>query len=1163
MASTSAASASASASASSPLPSVSDNHNFPGTEEAVLGFWKSINAFETSLKLSEGRKPYTFYDGPPFATGKPHYGHILAGTIKDIVTRWAHQTGHYVERRFGWDTHGLPIEFEIDKAFNINSPQDVEKMGIANYNEKCRNIVMTFAKEWETTVNRMGRWIDFQNDYKTMYPSFMESVWWVFSQLFDKDLVYRGYKVMPFSTGCATPLSNFEAGQNYRDVSDPAIMITFPLVDQPEVSLVAWTTTPWTLPSNLALCVNPELEYVKVKDTASGKIYILATDRLVALYPKGKESGDAHGKAPTKAATGAAAGKAKGKEKKQQKRDDAKTGASSSDAADSAAVKEETPAAAAAAEPAAAAAETVAAAPAAPYEILERFKGATLKGLRYTPLFPYFASRPGAFVVTTDPYVTNDSGTGVVHSAPGFGEDDYRVCVAHGIVNRDEAVPCPIDEKGCFTSEVTDFVGKYVKDADKDVIKHIKDLGRLVNVASIVHSYPFCWRSNTPLIYRAVGSWFVRVESLIPRLLANNAQTYWVPDVVKEKRFANWLANARDWSISRNRYWGTPIPLWVSDDGKEVVRISSIQELHELSGVLVTDLHREFLDDITIPSKQGKGVLRRTKEVFDCWFESGSMPYAQVHYPFERKDTFQQSFPADFIAEGLDQTRGWFYTLLVISTALFDKPPFKNLIVNGLVLAADGQKMSKSKKNYPDPSLVIDNYGADALRLYLINSPVVRAEEVKFKEAGVKDVIKDVLLPWYNAFRFCLQNVDRLKKEDGIDFTFDLKAENPTTNLMDKWILAYTQSLITFVKQEMAAYRLYTVVPRLLAYIDNLTNWYVRFNRRRVKGEAGLEECKNSLGALFEVLFTTVTLMAPFTPFIAEYMYQNLLPLLTNLDPNEDRRSVHFTMIPEPKTGYANADIERVVARMQSVIEMVRVVRDRRNLPVKYPLSEMTLVHSDKQVLDDVRLVESYLLEELNVKTLVTSSDIAKYGVKLNAAINMELGAKLRGDLPVVQKAIAALSADDIEKFKKEGTITVAGFALSGTDLKISYSCTAPADHEANTNGDILVLVNVVSDSGMKEEGLAREIINRVQRLRKKGKLIATDNVDVYYQVTKEDAETLLTQVVVSQADFLATNLKLVLKPHTALPAGVAMLVEEESEIKSASLKLWISSPHA
>ena len=508
---------------------------------------------------------------------------------------------------------------------------------------------------------------------------------------------------------------------------------------------------------------------------------------------------------------------------------------------------------------------------------------------------------------------------------------------------------------------MTDFKGQYVKDADKNIIKKLKDMGRLVNASQIKHSYPFCWRSETPLLYRAVPSWFMRVEQMTKTLLEMNEKTYWVPETIKEGRFANWLRDARDWNLSRNRYWGTPIPVWMSPDGEEAVCVGSIAELEKLSGIKIEDLHRETVDKIEIPSKRpGQPPLKRITEVFDCWFESGSMPYAQNHYPFENKKEFEDSFPADFIAEGTDQTRGWFYTLLVLSTALFNKPPFKNLIVNGLVLASDGHKMSKKKKNYPDPMIVVNKYGADALRLYVINSPVVRAETLRFKEEGVRDILKDVFLPWYNAFRFLLQNIEAFSETSGEPYIWN---ENTclgqSDNVMDKWIISFSQSLLAFVKREMAAYRLYTVLPRLMKFIDNLTNWYVRTNRKRIKGENTThEDCRNALDTLFSVIFTMVRVFAPFTPFLTENMYQSLKAMLGDSFNSKEKGSVHFLMIPQPRTDLINEDIERAVSRMQTVVELGRVLRDRKTMPVKYPLPELVLIHKDQECLQDVQSLE-------------------------------------------------------------------------------------------------------------------------------------------------------------------------------------------------------------
>ncbi|XP_005110126.1 isoleucine--tRNA ligase, cytoplasmic [Aplysia californica] len=1060
-----------------------DAINFVKEEEAVLKLWKEIDAFQTSLKLSKGKPKYSFYDGPPFATGLPHYGHILAGTLKDVVTRWAHQSGFHVERRFGWDCHGLPVEYEIDKTLGIKGPEDVAKMGIKAYNDECRKIVQRYSQDWKDIMSRLARWIDFDNDYRTMYPSFMETIWWVFKQLYNKGLVYKGYKVMPFSTACNTPLSNFESGQNYKEVVDPAVIVSFPLEEDPKVSIIAWTTTPWTLPSNLALCVHPDLSYVKVKDKSTKKVYIMMEARLPALFKTEEE-----------------------------------------------------------------------------YMVMEKFPGKTLGGKKYTPLFEYFKEfreLTGAFRVVLDTYVTTDAGTGIVHQAPYFGEDDQRVCLANGIISKDMKIVCPVDPSGRFTEEVTDFKGMYVKDADKEIVKNLKGRGRLVQQSTIKHSYPFCWRSETPLIYKAVPSWFVRVEHAVDKLLASNSQTYWVPEFVKDKRFGNWLKDARDWAISRNRYWGNPMPLWVSDDGEEVVCVGSIEELTELTGTKVDDLHRDFIDDLTIPSKTGRGVLRRVPEVFDCWFESGSMPYGKAHFPFENRKEFEDNFPADFIAEGIDQTRGWFYTLIVVSTLLFGKPPFKNLVCNGLVLAQDGQKMSKRKKNYPDPLSVVEKYGADAIRLYLVNSPAVRAENLRFKEQGVRDILKDVFLPWYNAYRFLAQYVDIFEQETGEKILVNEKSLVVSDNYMDRWIISFIQSLIKFVEKEMAEYRLYTVTPRLVKFIDQLTNWYLRMNRRRLKGDTGREDCRKALETLCSVIFSISRMMAPFTPFLTETIYQGLRKML-DLSGETDARSIHFLMLPKPREQLIHQKIETAVSRMQSVIELGRVIRDRKTLPVKYPLKEVVAIVKNQEAKEDLVSLEKYILEELNVHKLTVTLDKDQYGVRLRAEPDhRQLGQKLTSALGTVTPAIKALTDEEIEKFQAEGTIEVKGYTLETGDLRILYNFDkegdTPQHYDAHSDGKILVLLDTQPDESMLNQGVAREVINRVQKLRKKAKLQPTDNIEVYYRAAKK-----LVAIIEEFSEFINSTVKQPLKAYP-VPDSREKIITESMPIKTDDLEITIT----
>lgn len=1020
--------------------SESTHFSFPKEEEKILAFWNEIDAFHRVLEVTEDKPEFSFFDGPPFATGTPHYGHILASTIKDVVPRYATMTGHHVDRRFGWDTHGLPIEHIIDKELGITGKEDVFRYGIDNYNNKCKSIVMTYAAEWRKTIGRLGRWIDFDNDYKTMYPSFMESEWWAFKELYERGQVYRGFRVMPYSVGCTTPLSNFEAQQNYKDVNDPAVTVGFNVVGQDKTQLVAWTTTPWTLPSNLALCVNPTFEYVKIYDENKDRYFILLESLIKTLYKKPNNE---------------------------------------------------------------------------KFKIVKKIPAKELVGLKYEPLFPYFTDVYGerGFKVIADEYVTSDSGTGIVHNSPAFGEDDYNVCLKYGVIAEDLDLPNPVDDAGKFTKEVVDFQGTFVKDADKEISKHLTAKGNMLLASQIRHSYPFCWRSDTPLLYRSVPAWFVRVKEIVPQMLDSVLKSHWVPQAIKEKRFGNWIANARDWNISRNRYWGTPIPLWVSEDYSEIVCVGSVEELEKLSGVKgIKDLHRDHIDKITIPSQKGNGTLRRIEEVFDCWFESGSMPYAQLHYPFENAEGFKHRVPANFISEGLDQTRGWFYTLSVLGVQLFGEVPYKNVIVSGIILAADGRKMSKSLKNYPDPNIVLDKYGADALRLYLINSPVLKAETLKFKEEGVKEVVSKVLLPWWNSFRFLEGQIALLKKTSDVDFKYN--PGSTSDNVMDRWILASLQSLVQFIHQEMGLYKLYTVVPRLLNFIDELTNWYIRFNRRRLKGENGVEDCLNALNTLFEALFTFVRAMAPFTPYLSDAIYRRLrqfIPQEVLVKFSKDDRSVHFLSYPEVRKEFFDESIERSVSRMQTVIELGRNIREKKNISLKTPLKALVILHSDKQYLQDVEELKGYINEELNVRDIIITSEEQNYGVEYRAVADWPtLGKKLKKDVKKVKDALPQVSSDDVRKYLQTGTLEVAGIQLVEGDLNVVRGLPENAvEHgqESRSYQDVLIILDTKIYPELKTEGLARELVNRIQKLRKKCGLAATDDVLVEYELLNDTIE--------------------------------------------------------
>jgi len=1096
--------------------------DFAKAEEEICSNWTAEETFKTQQDLGKerGDEEFTFYDGPPFATGLPHYGHILAGTIKDVVTRYAVMSGKQVERRAGWDCHGLPVEYEIDQKLNITHRDQVLEMGIDKYNATCRSIVTRYTKEWESTVTRLGRWIDFENDYKTMDPTFMESVWWVFKTLFEKGLVYQGYKVMPFSTACGTPLSNFEAGLNYKDVRDPAVVVSFPLLEEENVSFIAWTTTPWTLPSNLALCVHPTMEYVKVLDKKSGKTYIMAKNRMAQMYPIMNNK----------------------KKWKPKMADEL-------------------------------------------FEIQATLPGSELVGKKYTPIFDFFANTPESenyFRVLSDTYVTDDAGTGIVHQAPAFGEDDYRVCLAHNVIKKGQEIPCPVDSNGVFTEAVPPVKGEHVKKADPTLIALIKENGRLVQKDNLDHSYPFCWRSDTPLIYKAVPSWFVKVEEIRDKIVKNNNETYWVPSAVKEGRFHNWLTDARDWAVSRNRFWGTPIPIWASEDMSEIVCIGSIAELKELSGVEVDDLHRETVDSVTIPSKKNPGtVLRRIDEVFDCWFESGSMPYAQKHYPFENKEKFEKGFPADFIAEGLDQTRGWFYTLMVLSTALFDKPAFKNLIVNGMVLAGDGKKMAKRLKNYPDPILVISKYGADALRMYLINSPVVRAESLKFQEAGVLGVVKEVFLPLYNAFRFFLQNVERWEGR-GNKFVPDIEKVRGTKNPTDIWISAATQGLIKFVHEEMKAYRLYTVMPALVTFVTQLTNWYVRLNRDRLKGLEGEDadaEAETGLQVLYDVLLDVTVIMAPFTPFITEYFYQHLRKLQPSYKDAADggksnpvmagkSDSVHFLPLPTYDETRLNQDAVEAMEALQTIVELGRNVREKRNISLRTPVKNVVVIlrNPSANVIEGITgSLKGYILSELNAWdfTVIPKEEEHQWVTLSLQPDFAKLGKKLGKKMKAVKAAVTALSHVEAVACMEKGSLVVEEVTIDAkTELISKLAFSKEGDHwesTPNQEGDVVVAVDCTQDEAILAAGKSRELINHIQQLRKSAGLDLTDIVEVFFQ---EEGITSTESAVALNVSLFENKFRgSVPLPKNLAPEWSVVIRSDSVEVGGSKVDVFICRP--
>lgn len=992
--------------------------SFVDMEHEILARWQELDIFHRSVAANRDNPPYIFYDGPPFATGMPHHGHFVASTIKDVVPRYWTMKGRYVLRRFGWDCHGLPIEQEIDKDLGMSAREAVEQFGVAGYNDRCRAIVARYVKEWREIITRLGRWVDFDDDYKTMDAWYMESVWWVVKQLWDRGLVYQGFKVMPVSTALQTVLANFEAGLNYQDVQDPAVTVLFKLEDE-DAYLAAWTTTPWTLPSNLAVCAGPSLSYVKVRDEDENLVFYMAEARLAEYQSRHPN-----------------------------------------------------------------------------LKVLERVDAESLRGRRYQPLFDYFAHERerGAFQVVLDDYVTSDEGTGLVHQAPAFGEDDRRAVHNAGI----ESFVCPVTMSGAFTDEVRDFAGQYVKDADKAITRHLRDAGALYEQAVIEHSYPYCWRSDTPLIYRAVPSWFVRVTEFKYNLIAANDQVLWVPDHIKTGRFGNWLEGAIDWAISRNRVWGTPLPIWINDVTGNTHCIGSLDELEALTGTRPDDLHREHVDDLTFTKEGEEGTYRRIEEVLDCWFESGSMPYAQLHYPFENQEVFERGFPAEFIAEGLDQTRGWFYTLMVLGAALFDKPAFKNVIVNGMVLAEDGKKMSKSLRNYTAPEVLMETYGADALRLYLMNSGLVRAEEQRFVDSGVRDMVRRALLPWYNAFSF----LTTYAEIDGWTPEGDV-ADGTRENILDQWILSRLQTLKHDIAAEMEGYRLYNVVPKLFSFIEDLTNWYIRLNRSRFWGEGMTADKASAYETLHAAVFEVSVAMAPFAPYLSEHIYLALTRLSghgetgygkTGSDEPEPA-SVHMLRYPESNNVLVKRELEDAVERMHQVILLGRHKREEVRVHLRTPLKHITIIHRDEAVLAELRALEPYIKAELNVKSVRYDSDEAAY-MRLVAKPNFPvLGKRLGKRMKAFQAKIAELELADLQRLQSDGHIDIGGETFTTDEIDILQQ--AAEGTNTVSNQTIAVDLDCTLDDELIAEGHARELVNRINRSRKELGFAVSDRIHV------------------------------------------------------------------
>lgn len=909
--------------------------SYVNIEESILKKWRENSIFQKQIKKNQYSETFSYYDGPPFATGLPHYGHIVASILKDIIPRYKAMCGYNVPRIWCWDVHGLPIEFEIEKKLGIKTRDDIFKMGIYNYNEECRSIVMTYSEQWKSTIERIGRWVDMENNIKTMDLSYMDSVWWVFSRLWDQNLVYQGCKVMPYSTGCGTPLSNFEAKSNYRKVNDPSITVMFPIFK--DTFLLVWTTTPWTLISNMALCVHPDLTYVEV--LWKGKKLILLKS---ALKKYGFDESS----------------------------------------------------------------------------INEHFTGSFFANLHYQPIFSYFSDFPNAFKVLCDKYVKEDNGTGIVHLAPAFGEDDYRVCIENGIIDKTISPPCPFNANGYFNNEIDIVKNMYFKDADKVIMKDLTDRELMFKQKWEAHEYPFCWRSNTPLMYRIVPCTFINVEKIKINIIQNNkTDTNWVPNHLKMGRFGNWLEEAKDWCVSRNRFWGTPIPIWKSGDGN-CICISSCRQLENLAELpegAISDLHRHHIDKITF-FKDGK-FYKRIDEVFDCWFESGSLPFASQKYP----DSEYFSYPADYIAEGLDQTRGWFYTLMVIGTAILNQSPFKNVIVNGLVLAEDGEKMSKSKRNYPDPNEILNKYGADALRLYLIGTPIIKGEPLKFKESGVANIIKTVHQFTFNSLEFLKQMIPLYEQKFNEKFIYYNFNENPEiTNVSDLMLLNYLQDFVTNIHNEMDTYYLGNIVSRIEQFIAQLSRTYLNMNKSRLKSLFGKEPALSSLNTMFYTMRIFSIIIAPFAPFMADYIFLELCKL-----DGTNAESVHLENMPDFvwKTD-CNASLgKKSIDLLEGIIDARGHLRSKVLNCAKKPVLRQIITLKDPELIPILEAIKEPLQKECNTMDIIVRGNYEELVRSTFEIDNANIGKRFRKNAKKMRDILSSYKVEDFVRNAKGNII--------------------------------------------------------------------------------------------------------------------------------------------
>jgi isoleucyl-tRNA synthetase len=959
----------------SPVPT---GLSLPEVERAVLDRWLQQSTFERSIARRTGRALYAFDDGPPFATGLPHYGHILTSYVKDVVPRFFTMRGYRVPRRWGWDCHGLPVEYEVEKALGLSGPAEIAALGLDRFTDACRRLVLRYAAEWERIITRLGRWVDFAHAYRTMDRSFMDSVMWAFHRLHGLGLIYEGVKVVPYCCRCQTPLSNFEARLDdaYRPRTDLSCTVRFPLRDEPGASLLAWTTTPWTLPSNVAVAVNPDLDYVEC-DAAGERVWVAASaaPRLSTLGP--------------------------------------------------------------------------------PRRVI---KGRDLAGRSYVPVFPYFERLEGAFVVLPAGFVSADEGTGIVHLAPAFGEDDEVVCRDAGI-----AGPNPLTQEGRFTDDVTDFKGHLVFDAVPAIVQRLAERQLLFDRREYVHDYPHCWRCDQPLIYRAVGSWFVRVTAVKDRLLACNLAIAWVPEHVRDGRFGQWLEHARDWAVSRSRFWGAPIPVWRCGACGDTVVISSASDLEARAGHVVADLHRPYIDAVTWSCGRCGGSMVRVPEVLDCWFESGAMPFAQLHYPFENTPEFQATFPADFIVEYVAQTRGWFYTLHVLASALFESHAFRHAVCHGVLLGTDGRKMSKRLRNYPDPLDVVSEHGSDALRVALLSSPVVRGEDVRFDPGAAREAARRFIVPLWNTFHYFTTYAHL----DGFEPDATAAAQ---AGALDRYLLHETDRLRSALEAAMDRYAFGEAYDAIERFIETLSGWYLRLSRARAWTSGASAEKRAHYETMHTALDHAARLLAPFLPFVTDALYQAL----------GSAESVHLADWPEPQPEWVDEGLASDMRTVRHVVTLARSVRERLGIRHRHPLQTLAVAGVDRDVL--VRHAE-LLTQEINVKRVTVLEQPERFvqtTVRLNTPL---LGKRLKQRLAALQEAVRAGDY----AIGPDGVLMSQGIALEPGEYWHRHEVGDEAAPVA-AEGALVVWLDPVRDDRLLLEADARDLKRAIQDVRKRAR---------------------------------------------------------------------------